>query len=188
MDTSDILKFIEEQMAKLGALPEADKERIKMAVLEVITNGKTIMDVMKIPAPQMELLYELALSAYNAGDYSTAQGFCYHLHEVNPRDARFTFAAGSAAYKQQKLFEALKLYLMSAKIDPSNPATWFNVGDCHFQLSNLSEAADALNRAIEAAGVHPNHTKVKQDAVNLLSVVNHYLEEESDVEKESLHA
>ncbi len=63
-------------------------------------------------------------------------------------------AAGDAAAKEQRFEEALKLYSGAAAAQ-NKPELWAKIGDCQLQLRNEDAAAEAYQKAVDAASADP---------------------------------
>lgn len=71
---------------------------------------------------------------------------------ANPRDARAPYYLGNLLYDRRRHREAIGLWERAAKLDPSFPTTWRNLGIAYFNVAkNPAKARAAYDRACRCA-------------------------------------
>jgi|GEM_PF-6043636 len=136
--------------------------------------AKGFMELLGITAEQVEFAYEYGLGLYQAGKYDEAKHVFYLLSQLNEKDPRFPFAYASCCSKLKDLTAAIQYYSLSAMLDGENPAVWYNIGDCYLQKQEFKLSAMMLDVAIDKAGVHPEHSSIRNDAESLRQIALHH--------------
>ena len=67
--------------------------------------------------------------------------------DLNPDKAGLWFAQGALALRDERPEEALPLIQRGLELDPKIPAAYFDLGNAHIMLDDLSSALDSFERA-----------------------------------------
>jgi len=71
--------------------------------------------------------------------------------ELNPKDARAAYYLGNLLYDRRRHAEAIALWERSARLDPSFPTTWRNLGIAYFNVQQKpAKARQAYEKALRA--------------------------------------
>jgi tetratricopeptide (TPR) repeat protein len=94
---------------------------------------------------------KMALAYYNQPDYEQAKVWCskYYAKKdlMNMRDR---IAANSLhALFFGTLYETIKYLKQLLDLDDQNPMTWFNIGDCYFEMMQYEKAIPEYEHALE---------------------------------------
>lgn len=155
----------------------AGADKVHQIIAMMAEKAKSLMEALGISKEQLEFVYEYGIGLYEGKKYNEAKQVFYLLWQLDGRDARFPFAYASCCSQLKDLEGALQWYSLSAVHDGGNPDVWFNLGDCYLQRKEYRLAVLMLDNAIAMAGVHPDFSKVKQDAENMRNVAMHHLGE-----------
>lgn len=146
---------------------------IENILTAVIQKGMSLMQAIGFPKEQLEFIYEYGIGLFKSGNYAEASNIFLFLSQMNGKDSRFPFAYGSCQYKLKNFQGAIQFYSLSALLDNENPSVWYNLGDCYMQLQVYDLALTTLNRCIDAAGVQPEYSTIKQEAMHMRDVILH---------------
>ena len=97
-------------------------------------------------APTARLHRQLAEAAERSGDAASAR-----IHK-----ARQHFHLGKAAYRRNRLEEALGEFRAAAALDDAHVATWYHAGEMAYHLGRPADATAAFRRVVQ---LEPDHER-----------------------------
>ena len=98
--------------------------------------------------PQDERLWSvLAEAQLRSDDLEQAGQSLARAKNLNPDKAGLWFAQGALALRDERPEEALPLIQRGLELDPKIPAAYFDLGNAHIMLDDLSSALDSFERA-----------------------------------------
>ncbi|MBA2727043.1 MAG: tetratricopeptide repeat protein [Parachlamydiaceae bacterium] len=165
MELTEIMDIIVKVIEKFGSKcsPE-EQEKIKGILIQFFVEGKPPVEAMGRPKEDSELMYSYCVSLYDGGKYKEALPGFWNLFTLDPRNPRYIFGFAACLHKLKKYEDAIENYLVAARLEPDNPTAWGHMADCYINLGQLELAATMIAKAVEVAGVNPEHQKFKQQA------------------------
>ena len=98
--------------------------------------------------PQDERLWSvLAEAQLRSDDLEQAGQSLARAKNLNPDKAGLWFAQGALALRDERPEEALPLIQRGLELDPKIPAGYFDLGNAHIMLDDLSSALDSFEQA-----------------------------------------
>ena len=98
--------------------------------------------------PQDERLWSvLAEAQLRSDDLEQAGQSLARAKNLNPDKAGLWFAQGALALRDERPEEALPLIRRGLELDPKIPAAYFDLGNAHIMLDDLSSALDSFEQA-----------------------------------------
>ena len=97
-------------------------------------------------APSPQLHRRLAEESERRGDHAAAR---HHR-------ARAHFHLGKAAYRRNRLEDALREFREAAVHDDRHVATWYRTGEMAYHLGRRTEAVEAFQRVVD---LEPDHER-----------------------------
>lgn len=167
------------QEAIVEATPQFTEDELGELMLNFMKNGKTLKDLKGLTTDNMEAIYGVAYSAYNAGNLEQAlkvfQFLCYFDH------LEHKYWMGLAATRQMlKDFSgAVDAYSYAGILNIHDPRAPFQAANCHIALGNRDAAISGLTATIEFSGNRPEWKDLKSQAEAMLGLLQSNTEQGS---------
>lgn len=173
--------LIDEQIKRLqpNSTPE-QRTALAQLVGSILTENKTVAEVVNFPKEQIEFIYSYAIDMYEAGNYTDASKCFNYLYYLHPKDPRFVFSYAASLHKLKQYQKAAEHYLLAAAVAPQNPTPWFHGADCFVNLGNIAMADAMLTRGIEIAGDQPQYAQLKDGAEALKGVIAQFVQKKPE--------
>lgn len=144
--------------------PHLDKEQqetLKKILEDVYLRGKSFGEAFNLSHQNLEDIYNMGYTAYNAGHYQEAQNFFCFLTLMDREEPRYFFGAGAAFQMLKDYPNAIAFYECCTILDFLNPLPWYHLSDCYLQEDKKLEAAFALTNTISRAKNNPIYRKIQ---------------------------
>lgn len=90
------------------------------------------------------------------------------------------YVIGNMLAQEGNYQDAIKAFRESAKLDPSNPKTFYNIGLTHYFLADVDSAIFFISQAIE---IDPEYTYAYQNRAGLYGQKGRFVEAIADLDK-----
>lgn len=124
-----------------------------LEVLESLKKGATIGDLQGLSPEEIEVIYSLGFSSYQAGHFDEAEKIFRFTCMVSHLEPKYYLALGGALAAQRKYDEAITTYAYVLLIDLDNVEAYARIADCYLVLGNAEEATKALDEVVARANV-----------------------------------
>lgn len=145
-ELKDAVKKSAESIAK-----DASPDISKMAN-GVLSQSKSIKDVLGVSDDSVEGIYSQAYLLYNSGRYKDATEVFRLLIMLNSTEPKYLMGLAACLHMMKEYQNAAASYNLVATIDPNNPIPFFHASDCYFQVGDKLTGAAMLEMAIKRAG------------------------------------
>ena len=135
-------------------------------------NGRTFRDFTQLTPESMEAIYMIAYNQYNGGKYQEAERIFRLLSTLDHFDERYWMGLGACRQQLKMYPEAIKAFTFLSVLDMKNPQPPLLVAKCHISTGNAVDAEAALQACIYMSGEDPKHAELKQQAENLLDLLD----------------
>ena len=135
-----------EEASKKWQTRLAQNEKMKASIVNF---EAPIQENLKLPWSFMDRVYQLANQLLNEGSIEDAEKVFLLLRALNPLVFEYLFGH---AFCQQSLGyfeEAAASYLLSIALQPKNPAIFFQIASCFYELKEYEPCCDMLNYVLE---------------------------------------
>ena len=155
----------------MSATASADEALIAKAqeLLEHFKDGGTLKSFVRFGDDEMEAIYAVAHNHFAARKYDQAinlfKFLCLHDHT----EPRWLYGLGVARQHAGDYMGAVEAFGMATILDVEDPRPQAQAGYCLLALERWAEAKSALEGAIMACGVAPEHADVRRQAEGLLA-------------------
>jgi len=95
----------------------------------------------------LHVLYSLAYSLYQAGDFSQAREIFHQLAYLKPLKQKYWMGLGACFQLERTYDEALKAWSMAAILDEEDSTPHLHAAECYFSMSHIEEGIKALKTA-----------------------------------------
>lgn len=95
----------------------------------------------------LHVLYSLAYSLYQAGDYLQAREIFHQLAYLKPIKQKYWMGLGACFQMERSYDEALKAWSMAAILDESDPTPHLHAAECYFSKECVDKGIKALEKA-----------------------------------------
>lgn len=136
----------------------------------------TAAEARGITHEELEGLYQVGYTYYNAGKLAEAEKvFCF-LCSLSHTTSKYWLALGSARQGLKNYKEALNAYGAAAIFDPERPKAHYYAAECNLALGDYELAMSGVNSVLELcpAGT-PENDKFRQKAERLGKVISEAL-------------
>lgn len=145
-----------------------DQEKVKTALKEVATLMERDESLNKdYSNDDLRVLYTLAYTLYQAGDYEQAKPLFQQLASCKPFTKKYWFGLGACWQMEKSYTEALKAWAMAALIDGEDPTPHYHAAECYLALDDLNEGYKAV-RATKSR-LTDEHSDLRDKVENLES-------------------
>lgn len=177
-EKEEIIDLQVEEM--IGSQSTEDKSAFKKILLDVISNGKTVMEAIGFPKGTLEVMYSYGLELYGAKKYEEALPLFFMICQLNPKEPRYMFSAAATMHMTKRYLEAVTYYMIANSLDETNPIYQFHAADCFIKMGQPDTARVLLWRASDLAEDRPEYAKIKQQALAMHDVIVEALEKRDD--------
>lgn len=158
---------------ELAAAKEAGAEIVAWApqAIRAFVGGQaTLGEIQGISKEEQYKMAEAGHRHLTAGNWKEANQIFTGLVALDPFDAYFHTALGSALQQQGELEKAESAYGRALEINPFSPVAYANRGEVRVQLGKLLEAAADLKKAseLDPEGKEPSTQRAQLVAANVL--------------------
>ena len=95
----------------------------------------------------LHVLYSLAYSLYQVGDYGQAREIFHQLAYLKPLKQKYWMGLGACFQLERTYGEALKAWSMAAILDENDPSPHLHAAECYFSMHNIEEGIKAIKTA-----------------------------------------
>ena len=143
-------------------------------IIEALSEGAGIGDVCGATPEQLESLYALAYSLYNAGNFKDAGTVFQALCLYNHKDPRFWMGLAGCRQAQDDLKGAIDAYSMAGAVQRlDDPLPFLYAARCYIRLGDKENAVGALNGLLTLGDEkNPEHAKCHAQARELLGMLS----------------
>lgn len=92
----------------------------------------------------LRILYSLAYSLYQSGDYDQAKMIFHHLVISKPLKQKYWLGLGACLQIEKSYAKALKAWGMSSILNGDDPIPHFHAAECSFALNDFEQGWNAL--------------------------------------------
>jgi len=92
----------------------------------------------------LRILYSLAYSLYQSGDYGQAKLIFHQLVVSKPLKQKYWLGLGACLQLEKSYTEALKAWGMASILDGEDPTPHFHAAECSFALNDAEQGWNAL--------------------------------------------
>lgn len=133
----------------------------------------TVAEVRGIAYEDLESLYQVGYTYYNAGKLAESEMVFRLLCSLSHTNAKYWLALGSARQGLKNYKEALLAYGAAALFDMDRPKAHYYAAECNLALGELELAMSGVNSVLEMcpAGT-PENDKFRQKAEGLGKVIS----------------
>ena len=143
------------------------------SLIQHLTNGATLADVVGISVDQREAIYTMGHFQYSQGKYLDAMKFFRFLLFYDQYELRAMFGFG-CCLKMLGEYDLAQIYLgLAVMMDPSDPGPGVQFAECLLMLGKKMEAISLLKKTRNEFGKLPKHEELirKVDALLQLASV-----------------
>lgn len=130
---------------------EVQKRMIEMA--EEFKKGATFGDLQGYTPEEIEVVYSLGYSSYQAGRFDEAEKIFRFACMLAHLEPKYYLALGGALAAQRKYAEAISTYAYVLMLELNNVEAYGCIADCYLALGNAGEAREALEEVVARADV-----------------------------------
>jgi len=128
------------------------KKQIESIVRKIRSNSALApLDIMELSDKDLDLIYSMAHTFYDAGKYEKAKALYLKLIFTAPFVAAYWKALGCTSQMQNETKECVIYYSVALLIDPSDPSLHLYAAKALIDLNRFEEARGALVKAEELA-------------------------------------
>ena len=161
----------ENQEAPLSAT-EADDELTVESLVQHLTNGATLADVIGISIEQREAIYTMGHFHYAQGKYLDAMKFFRFLLFHDQYDLRAMFGLG-CCLKMLGEYDLAQIYLgLAVMMKPSDPEPGVQFAECLLFLGKKTEAMNLLKKTRNEFDKYPEHEALIRKVNSLLQLAS----------------
>ena len=131
-------------------------EEIQKRMLEMVEGfkkGATLADLQGLSPEEIEVIYSLGFSSYQAGHFDEAEKIFRFTCLFSHLEPKYFLALGGALAAQRKYDEAITTYAYVLLIELNNVEAYARIADCYLALGNAEEARKALDEIVARADV-----------------------------------
>ena len=145
-----------------------DPEVLNSTIEKMMDGLTTVAEARGIAREELEGLYQVGYTYYNAGKLAEAEKVFHFLCSLSHTTAKYWLALGSARQGLKNHKEALLAYAMAAILDPERPKAHYYAAECNLALGDCELAVSGVNSVLEMcpAGT-PENDKFRLKAENL---------------------
>lgn len=179
-DIPDPTGAIEKVMDKAGEdLKEKDRVAFEKLLNDVLAEGKSPKESLKISPRYMESLYAYAYNFFTHGKFKDSLLLMRFLMDIDQENPRYPLACG-AAYQQMKDYEmAAGYYLVAFHLDQQDPIPLYYMYECFKNQNDMYSAMMMLNSIVTIAADRPEHAVLKERVERTRqTLVEQFLEEQ----------
>lgn len=153
-----------------------DPEVLRDLVEKMMDGITTVAEARGITYEELEGLYQIGYTYYNAGKLEEAEKVFSFLCSLSHTTSKYWLALGSARQGRKNYTEALNAYGAAAIFDPQRPKAHYYAAECNYALGDLELAMSGVNSVLELcpAGT-PENDKFRQKAERLGKVISEAL-------------
>lgn len=115
------------------------------------THGQFLLPIEQ-PRSDPDLLFELAETAEEIGDLTTAERLYRQAAHADPKDATALFNLANVLRSQDRQIEAETSLRAAIKVDPDFAEAWYNLADLLDDVGRTQEAIESLSHALQVDG------------------------------------
>ncbi|MFZ4772749.1 MAG: tetratricopeptide repeat protein [Chlamydiia bacterium] len=124
------------------------KKQVESIIQKVRSNTDlTPLDIIELSLKDLELIYSMAYTFYETGQYTKAKALFLKLVLSSPFTAAYWKGIGCVCQMLQETQDALIYYGVASLIDPEDPMIHLYAAKVLIDLSRFEEARGALIRA-----------------------------------------
>ena len=139
--------------------------------LNYLAKGGTVKALRNIDQAQLNTVYSVAYSRFNAGQYEDALMMFRHLCLLDHSQYAYFLGLGLAQFALSQFNLAAATLAHAAKLDSSQPEASLIMGKCFIELERWSLAESALSEALTRAASSDRWQGEEQDSQQLLTQV-----------------
>jgi type III secretion system low calcium response chaperone LcrH/SycD len=139
-------------------------------VKKYLENGKTIRELQGLTRENMEALYNVGYTAYNAGRHADAHNVFKYLCYIDHLTQKYWMAFAGCQQAMKSYQGAIDAYAVAWALDVEDPYPTLRAAECALALGEREAAAGSLEIAIEAAEAKAEHAEALKRAKFLLAL------------------
>ncbi|MDR2390752.1 MAG: SycD/LcrH family type III secretion system chaperone [Planctomycetota bacterium] len=143
-------------------------ERVENLVKH-FSEGGTLGTMLQIGDEELEAIYAVAYSQYNARKYDKAIDLFKFLCLYDHNEARWFYGLGVAQQAKREYAAAVNSYAVATLLDVDDPRPQTQAGYCLLALERWQEAQSALEGALMACGQQAEFADIRRQAEALLT-------------------
>lgn len=140
------------------------KLKKKGYLVQELSKGKSIEQIIEIPILLMQKLYQTACHLFETHQYAEASDGFLFLISLNAHNQDYWIGLGMSTQMCGNFESAIDAYEMAAIYDPENPVPYFYLAKCLFAMHERQSSLIALDMAIQYAGENPEFHELKNQA------------------------
>ncbi|MGE0197492.1 MAG: SycD/LcrH family type III secretion system chaperone [Simkaniaceae bacterium] len=122
-----------------------EQEKVKKALGEVAGLMENDQPINKnYSNDDLRVLYTLAYTLYQGGDYEQAKRIFQQLASCKPLTKKYWLGLGACWQMEKSYTDALKAWGMAALIDGADPTPHYHAAECYLALEDYSEGLKAV--------------------------------------------
>lgn len=124
-----------------------------LELIEGIKKGYTLGELQGYSPEEIEVIYSLGYSSYQAGRFDEAEKIFRFACMFAHLEPKYYLALGGALAAQRKYAEAIPTYAYVLMLELNNVEAYACIADCYLALGNAEEARNALDEIVARADV-----------------------------------
>lgn len=141
------------------------KLKRKGYLLRELSKGKSVEQIIEIPAILMQKLYRAACHLFETHQYEKASDGFLFLISLNTYEHNYWIGLGMSTQMRGDFESAIDAYEMAAIYQAENPVPYFYLAKCLFAMHERQSAFLALDMAIQYAGEISEYQDLKNRAL-----------------------
>lgn len=154
---------------------QVDEEIVKKALRHVgrkSENAGSQMQPKDFTEEDISLLYSLAYSLYEKGEYLDARVIFQRLVFARPYEKKYWMGLGASEQMLREFDDALNSWSMVSSLDTLDPLSDFHAAECYLSLKKLSEMKRALLSSKEKIASQGEHKPLEKKLKKLEDIYN----------------
>lgn len=151
------------------------KLKKKGYLLKELSKGRSIEQIIEIPATLMQKLYKTACHLFETQQYVEASDGFLFLISLNARQQDYWIGLGMATQMCGDFESAIDAYEMAAIYETENPVPYFYLAKCLFAMHERQSALLALDMAIQYAGDISEYQELKEMALEAQTLLKKHI-------------
>lgn len=158
-------KMIDEVTAQASeSLTEEQVITLRSILEDLYLRGKSFAEALQLTKQNLEDIYTMGYTSYNAGQYQEAKNIFNFLTLMNREEPRYFFGAAAAYHMLKDYPNAIAFYTYCTMLDLLNPLPWYHLGDCYMHEGQKHEAAVAFDYVLARTKGNPIYSKIETRA------------------------
>ena len=142
-------------------------------VLSWMAQGGTFKDMKHLSQHQLGVIYKMAYSRFNSGQYREAVTIFRHLCLMDHTRSLYFLGLGMSFFELSRFDLAIAALEHGKKLDKGDPRASLMMGKCFKEVGQTELAIQALSESLLRAKKDNRWSKEHQQAEYLLSLMRH---------------